>query len=510
MRTGEIARQIDGVELAAGDASVEVDDVVFDSRKAGPGALFAALRGVQADGHDFVDSALERGASAVLVEPDFDASGIDAAVLTAQRTRQVLGPVSAAVFGQPSRDLQLVGVTGTNGKTTTCWMLEQLLGADGGSVGVIGTVNHRWGEVEIPAVNTTPESAEIQSLLARMRDDAVRRVAMEVSSHGLETHRLLGCAFDVGVFTNLSQDHLDFHGTMEAYFRAKARLFTELLPAAQAAGKTPIAVINADDDAGAKLVDRVTGLDSVRCVTFGRGEGAQFRVSDVESTLERTAFAVDAPVGRLDVSLPLIGDFNVMNATAALAAALSIGMPPNELLDALDTLPQIPGRMERVDGGGPSVFVDYAHTPDALARALEVLRPLCSGELTVVFGAGGDRDRGKRPAMGKAASERADRVFVTSDNPRSEPPASIIDDILSGCGASLAGLGSHDSGDLVAEEDRARAIRSAIATSCVDDIVLIAGKGHETYQEIHGERRPFDDRDVARGALSGEPSESRA
>ncbi|MGM0556257.1 MAG: Mur ligase family protein, partial [Myxococcota bacterium] len=332
MRIGDIARQIDGVELQSGDPSVEVDAVVFDSRRAEPGTLFAALRGLHADGHDYVDSAIGTGASAVFVERGADVPSLDVPVIVAEDTRRMLGPVSAAVFGHPSDALEVVGVTGTNGKTTTTWILEQLLGVDDTSVGVIGTVSHRWLDQTIPAVNTTPESAELQSLLSRMRDDGVGRVAMEVSSHGLETHRLRGTAFDVGVFTNLSQDHLDFHETMEAYLAAKERLFTELLPASARSGKRPIAVINADDEAGQGLAQEVEELDEVRAVTFGRTTGADFHVRAIEPGIRRTSFRVDAPLGELRVEMPLIGDFNVMNATAALAAAASLGMSPMGLV----------------------------------------------------------------------------------------------------------------------------------------------------------------------------------
>jgi UDP-N-acetylmuramyl-tripeptide synthetase len=505
MRTGEIARQIDGVELLRGDSNVEVDAVVFDSRKAEPRTLFAALRGTHADGHDYLEAAIEQGASAVLVEPGAAWSDADVPVLVAEDTREVLGPVSAAVYGKPSSALELVGVTGTNGKTTTTWMLEQLLAADDTPVGVIGTVSHRWMDHAIPAVNTTPESAETQSLLARMNADGVGRVAMEVSSHGLETHRLGGVHFDVGVFTNLSQDHLDFHGTMEAYRAAKERLFTELLPASARSGKRPVAVVNVDDEAGRGIADKIDASDGIRCVRFGTDSDADFRVGAIQTDTRLTTFCLEAPMGELRLELPLIGDFNVMNATAAFAAATSLGIPPNRLVGALASLPQIPGRMERVTGErGPTVFIDYSHTPDALERALAVLRPLTDGDVVAVFGAGGDRDRSKRPAMGRVAVESADRVFVTSDNPRSEPPSAIIDDILSGCGASEAALRENPRERLVADTDRASAIRTAIATANTGDIVLVAGKGHEAYQEIHGERHPFDDREVARAALGDE------
>ncbi|MFW5966233.1 MAG: Mur ligase family protein, partial [Persicimonas sp.] len=374
MRLTELLDRIDEIELARGGVDgVEIREVVFDSRKVEPGALFVALVGSAADGHAFVDDAVEAGAAAVLVEDLEAAARLQIPVLVADDTRRVLGRIAEHFFARPSMELSMVGITGTNGKTTTAWMVSALFEQTGRPSGLIGTIAHRWdGHVE-RAVNTTPESLVLQRLLRRMRDDGVEQVALEVSSHGLATHRLVGTHFDAAVFTNLSRDHLDFHGDMEAYRDAKARLFTELLPASKRAGKDPVAVINVDDEAGRWMSDRA-GEAGVRCTTYALDAAADCRARVLDEELAGTRFRVEAPGQTFEVTSPLLGRFNVSNALAAVAVGLELGLGVDDIRRGLDALPPIPGRMQRVESkGGPTLFVDYAHSPDALERALETL-----------------------------------------------------------------------------------------------------------------------------------------
>lgn len=508
MNLSSLLEQIDELELASGQAGgldeTEITALTFDSREVEPGTLFVALRGANVDGHRFVDAAASAGAAAVLVERDRLPVDIECPVLVADDTRQTLGLVGAAFFDHPSSELSIVGITGTNGKTTTSWMLESLFVAAGQKSGLIGTIGYRWGGHEEPAVNTTPESLVVQRLLARMRDAGVGRVAMEVSSHGLQTHRLRGTEFDAAIFTNLTQDHLDFHGSMDAYRQAKARLFDELLPESARAGKTPKAIINLDDEHGAWFAERARARD-VETVTFGLHSDAQWQAKQVEQSLDGSRFAVCGPDEEFSVACPLLGDFNVSNALAASVAARLVGLSAEQIRAGFDALEHVPGRMQRVEHDGrPTVFVDYAHTPDALERALATVRPLCQGRTIVVFGCGGDRDRDKRAPMGSKAVGGADVVVVTSDNPRTEAPEAIIDQILDG----VSGMPRIEADALVraprgvwVEADRAEAIRAAVSAAGDEDVVLVAGKGHEAYQEIGRERIAFDDVEQVRAAV---------
>ncbi|WP_168211036.1 UDP-N-acetylmuramoyl-L-alanyl-D-glutamate--2,6-diaminopimelate ligase [Persicimonas caeni] len=506
MKLSSLLEQIDEIELASGRADdVDVCDVAFDSREVGPGTLFVALRGANVDGHRFVEAAADAGAAGVLVDRDRLPFEVDCPVLTSNNTRATLGAVGAAFYEHPSSALSLVGVTGTNGKTTTTWMLESLFLAAGRRSGLIGTIGYRWGEHEEPAVNTTPESLVVQKLLARMREARVTHVAMEVSSHGLSTHRLRGTRFDAAIFTNLTQDHLDFHGDMDAYRRAKVRLFDELLPASARSGKSPTAIVNMDDEHGKWFADR-SREQGVQTVTFGLSDGVDWQAREVEQRLEGSRFLICGPHEQFAVEIPLLGDFNVSNALAAAVAARTVGLTPDEITAGFGALGHVPGRMQRVEHDGqPTVFVDYAHTPDALERALATLRPLCRGRLMVVFGCGGDRDRDKRAPMGRNAVDGADLVVVTSDNPRTEEPETIISQILEGVGDAprieLGDLARATTGVWV-EPDRAEAIRRILPATGRDDVVLIAGKGHETYQEIGRERVAFDDVEHVRSSVN--------
>ncbi len=466
-----------------------VSGVVADSRRVKPGDCFVAVPGFKQDARRFVPEAVRRGAGVIVTEggplPD-----VAVAQILVPSARRALARLAGFWYEHPSRALSLVGVTGTNGKTTTSYLVDALLRSRGAPTGIIGTIQYVLGAEVLPAHQTTPEALDIQAMLATMRERGVRGVAMEVSSHALALHRADGLEFDVAVFTNLTQDHLDFHGTFDVYRAAKRRLF-ELL----AAGRKPrrTAVVNADDPSGAAMV---AGLD-VPVLTFGFGQGARVRPAEWRSSLEGIRLSADTPGGRLTLASPLVGEHNVMNLLAAIATGLALGLPPETIARALGEVVAVPGRFERVDVGQPFlVVVDYAHTPDALERVLATARRLTPGRLAVVFGCGGDRDRGKRPIMGEIAARLADRVWVTSDNPRSEPPRAIIDEILVGA-RRVSGAGAQVS----AEPDRRAAIHAALRWAARGDTVVIAGKGHETYQLVGSEVLPFDDRDVARRIL---------
>jgi len=467
-----------------------VTGVTADSRRVRPGDCFVAVPGFRQDARRFVPDAVRAGARLVVTEgavvPD-----VDVAQVLVPSARQAVARLAGAWYGHPSRALTLVGITGTNGKTTTSYLCEALLRAAGLATGVIGTVQYVVGGEVRPAGQTTPEALELQAMLAEMRTRGVRGVAMEVSSHALALHRVDGLEFDVAVFTNLTQDHLDFHGTLDAYRSAKRRLF-ELLAGSMKRGR--LAIVNADDPSSAAMV---AGLE-VETLAFGLGAGARVRAEAFTSALDGIRMTVATPRGRLEVSSPLIGEHNVMNLLAAIGVGLALGLEPPPIAEALRGVAAVPGRFEQVRAGQPFlVVVDYAHTPDALERVLTTARKLTAGRLGVVFGCGGDRDRGKRPLMGAIAARLADRLWVTSDNPRSERPGTIVDEILAGVRRAV---GAADR--WVAEPDRATAIRLALDWARAGDTLVIAGKGHETYQIVGAEVLPFDDRDVARRLLA--------
>jgi UDP-N-acetylmuramoyl-L-alanyl-D-glutamate--2,6-diaminopimelate ligase len=478
-----------------GDAETTVTDVVLDTRRVVPGALFCCVPGARVDGHDLAGKALDAGASALCVQRPLD---LEAPQLLVGRVRDVLAPLATAFFDHPSRRLELVGVTGTNGKTTTTFMLEAIFRAAGRIPGVVGTVEVRMGDERRPAVHTTPEAPDLQRLLAEMADAGVQAAAMEVSSHGLALHRVDGTGFRAAIFTNLTQDHLDFHADLDDYFQAKRRLFTSPF--------TPLGVVNVDDPHGRLL----TQTAEVATVTTGTAADAQWRATDVAASLDQTSFRVRSPAGSIPVRLRLAGQFNVANALGALAAADALGIGLETAVAGLETLAGVPGRFERVDAGQPfTVLVDYAHTPDSLDNLLRAARAVTGGRVIVVFGCGGDRDRAKRPLMGEIAGRLADMAVVTSDNPRSEDPEAIVAQVAEGV-AHTAG----PDGFLV-EVDRRAAIRAALAMAGLGDAVLLAGKGHEQGQEFAGGRKiPFDDHVVAteelKALLGGPGGSSRA
>jgi UDP-N-acetylmuramoyl-L-alanyl-D-glutamate--2,6-diaminopimelate ligase len=482
---------------ASGDLGSDprITRVTGDSREVVPGALFFALPGVKADGAAFAAEAARRGAAAVVAERKVDCG--TALLLLAPSARRAMAVAAANFHGRPGDALALAGVTGTNGKTTVTYLVEACAQAAGVPIGVMGTVTHRFPGVVRTAAHTTPESTTIQSLLGEMRDAGAKLAVMEVSSHALAQDRVCGLHFSVAGFTNLTRDHLDYHGDMEGYFAAKRRLFHEhLVP-----GGT--AVVNAHDPWGTRLADQLG--PGRRIWRYGTRTDDALRPLELKSGLHGIAARVATPAGELEIGSPLVGAHNVENLLCAAGMALALGLPLEAVGRGLSASPGAPGRLERIAARGINVFVDYAHTDDALSRALAALRALAPRRLLCVFGCGGDRDHGKRPLMGEAAARGADVAIVTSDNPRSEAPEAIIEEILPGlerAGATRRSLESaaERSGYLV-EPDRRAAIRLALSLAREGDAVLVAGKGHEDYQIVGAERRHFDDREEARAAL---------
>lgn len=475
-----------------GPVDREITAIAYDSRRVKPGTIFVALRGAKVNGTQFLEQAIASGAEAVVSETE--ELRTRATNVTVADARIALADLAAALFQHPARALKIAGVTGTNGKTTTTFLLKQICEATMHRCGLIGTVRYEVGDRILPAARTTPESVEVQELLWQMRSAGCKAVAMEVSSHALMQERVRGVEFDVAIFTNLTQDHLDYHKSMEAYFDAKARLFTGLAGQAKKKGK---AVINIDDRYGAKLVGRVE--KEVPIITYGVGARADFRASNVRIDFNGTSYQVDAGGKSYLVRLPQIGQFNVYNSLAAIAGASVLGVDVRSAVLALAGAPAVPGRLEAVPAQRNfRVFVDYAHTDDALLNVIKTCRELNPARLIVVFGCGGSRDKTKRPRMGAVVDQHADFAIVTSDNPRQEEPLAIIEDIKPGM----------IRGNYEVIADRKEAIFKAIAMAAPRDIVLIAGKGHETYQEFADYTEPFDDVAVARQALEGKRVDS--
>jgi UDP-N-acetylmuramoyl-L-alanyl-D-glutamate--2,6-diaminopimelate ligase len=446
-----------------GGAPTDIADLAYDTRQVEPGALFFCVPGERADGHDLAGEAVERGAVALVVERPLE---LGVPQLIVPSSRAAMAVAADEFFERPTEELVLAGVTGTNGKTTTAYLLHSILDAAGMRPGLIGTIESRVGGESRPAVRTTPEAIDLQRTFRAMLDAGDRSCAMEATSHGSALGRLDGVRFRALAFTNLTQDHLDFHGSMDDYYEAKRRLFVEHEPASAAA-------VNVGDEWGRRLADELRRLDRAPLLTYGLVEGAELQWHDV------------------DVETHLRGRFNRENILAAVAVCRLLGIPDSAVSDGLGGLAGVPGRFESVVEGQPfSVFVDYAHTPDSLANILRTARELAAGRVICVFGCGGDRDRGKRPEMGRIAAELSDVPIVTSDNPRSEDPQAIIDEILAGM-----------PGAPEVEPDRRAAIELAIQQARQGDVVVIAGKGHEQGQEFADRKVPFDDREVAREAF---------
>lgn len=468
-----IVERLDDAGLLAGPRPVvdlQVGGIADDSRRVEPGTVFCAWHGTARDSHDFIPLAVHAGAVAVIAERADDTDPTPRIVV--RDGRRAAAVAASVVYGDPQDDLALVGITGTNGKTTTAWLVRHVLAArwPSASLGTLGAVLERGQIVSGSDTLTTPGPVELAATLRALVDRGVRALAMEASSHALHQGRMHGLRFDAGVFTNLSRDHLDYHGTLESYLEAKLQL-EDLLR------EDGWAIANADDRAWDSL-----GAKGARLLRFGIHHDANITARELEIDGRGAHFRLETPRGAVPVSLPLLGAYNVSNALAAAAVGVAFDFAIDEIAHQLETTPQVPGRLERLTAIPCPVLRDYAHTPDALERALATLRPLTDGRVIVVFGAGGDRDRGKRPLMGSAAQEGADVTIVTSDNPRSEDPDAIIDEIVSGMRDGYVRI-----------TDRRDAIAAALDMASADDIILLAGKGHETYQVIGTEKRPFDE-----------------
>jgi UDP-N-acetylmuramoyl-L-alanyl-D-glutamate--2,6-diaminopimelate ligase len=470
----------------------DIRALCFDSRRVRTGDAFIALKGEKSDGAEFIPRAVDAGAEAIFTETE--AFTGRATQILVKNTREALADLSAAFYGHPADVLKMAGVTGTNGKTTTTFLLKAICEHYLWRCGLIGTVQYQIAERVLPAARTTPESLEVQRLLADMRDAGCKAAAMEVSSHALCQARVRGIEWDVAVWTNLTQDHLDYHKTMEAYFQAKASLFTGL-----AAQRKPAkAVINLDDGYGQRLIQQLG--NAVPIVTYGQGARADFRATNIRIDFNGTSYQLDANGKSYLVRLPLIGAFNVYNSLAAIAAAWVLNIGVRQSLLALADAPPVPGRLQAVKGRRAfRVFVDYAHTDDALLNVIKTLRELKPAALVVVFGCGGNRDRSKRPRMGAVVDAHAEWAIVTSDNPRGEDPQAIVNDILPGM--------PKKNYEVIL--DRKAAIQRAIEYARERDIVLIAGKGHETYQEFADHTIPFDDAAIAAAAMADKPAGPR-
>jgi UDP-N-acetylmuramoyl-L-alanyl-D-glutamate--2,6-diaminopimelate ligase len=504
MRLNELLRGVDvaGVTGPAGAEQMEISAVAYNSREVQPGAVFVAIRGEKTDGNRYVFDAIERGAAAIVSELARSSDApTDVAWVQVKNARQALAAISANFYGRPAHALKLIGITGTNGKTTTSYLVDSILRAARLQTGLAGTIEYRTPRGSHEAKNTTPESLELQKFFAEVRAAGGTHAVMEVSSHALAQERVWGCPFDVAVLTNLTRDHLDFHKTMEDYAAAKRRLF-----AGTGAGAPRVAVLNSDDPFAAQL----TGL-APRTLTYGLKNGADVKTRKIDLTFSGLEFTTQTPAGKIEIVSPLVGRINVYNILAAIGAALALEIPSEAIAEGILDLKNVPGRFERIDEGQPFlVVVDYAHTDDALRNLLQTAQelvrrntggqvrqnvggPAGTGRIITLFGCGGDRDRTKRPLMGEAAGAMSHLVVLTSDNPRSEDPRLIINDAVVGLQKANA--------NYIIEADRARAIEIALDKAEPGDIVLLAGKGHETYQILREETIHFDDREQARAAL---------
>ncbi|HEY3447321.1 MAG TPA: UDP-N-acetylmuramoyl-L-alanyl-D-glutamate--2,6-diaminopimelate ligase [Myxococcales bacterium] len=489
MKLSAVMAGTDAKRVAGPSGDPEIRRVTCDSRQVEPGSLFFALAGAKADGSQFAREAVKKGAVAVVSEKAIEGLG-DAQAFEAPNGRRAMAVAAANFFGRPANAMTLLGVTGTNGKTTTTYLVESILAAAGEKPGVVGTVSYRFGGKEIPAPNTTPESTALQELLAQMKAAGTTSVVMEVSSHALAQERAHGLSFTSAAFTNLTRDHLDYHLDMESYFAAKRRLFFELL-----AGP---ATINTDDSWGQRLLDELGREGRTAWGFSASGRTADLYVRDCKTSIEGMQGTLVTPRGESPFKTRLVGAHNLENILTAAGLALGAAFDLKDIVKGIEALSNVPGRLERVSGKGIHVFVDYAHSDDALTRALAALRPLTTGKLVAVFGCGGDRDKGKRPMMGEAAGKGSDLAIVTSDNPRTEDPQAILEAILPG----LAKAGAKG---FKVEPDRRKAIELAVSLTRPGDVILLAGKGHEDYQIVGTTKHHFDDREEARRALGVTP-----
>jgi UDP-N-acetylmuramoyl-L-alanyl-D-glutamate--2,6-diaminopimelate ligase len=485
VQLAKLIRSLDVIE-SKGTMDLNITDIAYHSNQVKGGELFVAIAGTKSDGHQFIKDSITKGAQAVIAEqiPPYP---IDIPLVVVKDARKALAQVSAEFFSHPSREIALVGITGTNGKTTTSYLIESILKAAGKEVGVIGTVNYRIKRKEKPAPTTTPESYDLQQLLREMVTEGAQYVVMEVSSHALDQERVRACHFDVGVFTNISPEHLDYHEDMDRYFAAKKRLFLEILPEAQ---KSPWAIINLDEP---MLRDFLIKINELQVMTYGLSRG-DVRVLQRELSLGGIRAILSSPSGPLEIQTPLIGEYNLYNIMAATAVGISLNIPREAISQGIKNLSLVPGRMEQVGDGNPWILVDYAHKPEALEKSIKELKRLSTRKMFVVFGCGGDRDRSKRAPMGRIGVQWSDIAIITSDNPRTEDPLQIIEEIEKGAKEISPPR-------YLVIPDRREAIKKAIALAGHQDCVLITGKGHENYQIIGEQRLPFSDREEALKAL---------
>jgi len=508
----ELRKLLEGVEIRkiSGETLKEIEGIAYHSKQVQKGFLFAAVRGIEVDGHQFVEEAIERGAEAIVLEKEQQIS--DGTMIFVPNSRQALGKISSNFYGDPSSRIRLIGITGTNGKTTTTYLLESILKKAGYKVGVIGTINYRFEGKTMPAPNTTPESLDLQRILGEMLREGASHVIMEVSSHGLDLDRIYGCQFDGAVFTNLTSEHLDYHKTLEQYFDSKKKLFSDYLVKSLKEGR--FAVTNDDDPRGGKIVEGI----KLPVIRYGLSSSSDITADQMVSSFEGLSCRIKTPKGDIFVHSKLIGNFNLYNILAAVAVGIAIGLPLETLKQGVEGLEGVSGRFEKVENRrGVHVIVDYAHTHDALERVLLGLKDILesgarsNGKMITVFGCGGDRDRTKRPLMGEVAGRYSDLAILTSDNPRTEDPLAILGEVEKGF-QSLR-LRRWDFDEIKAWRsgkgylkipDRREAIRTAIRLAQPSDTVLIAGKGHEDYQIIGKKKFPFDDHIEAKKALEEE------
>lgn len=503
MTLSELLEKLDDFDLK-GDASVRISSLTCDSRKVQPGSLFFALRGTTADGHTFIENAVSAGAAAIVFE-DTAYAPRDVPRVKVADARSFMGRMAAAFNGDPTASLPLIGITGTNGKTTTTYLIEAIMAEAGLPAAVLGTISYRFGKATIEASHTTPESTELQTAFRQLKEAGAQAFVMEVSSHALEQKRVDGCHFDVGIFSNLTRDHLDYHTNMENYLEAKLRLFTDLLRPTELKPHRH-AVINMDDRYGPVISERC----ACPVISYGINGSCHVRPIGVTSSVNGIRGTLATPAGSIEFASRLTGRFNLSNILAAAAAGIALNLPLEAIGKGIQKLANVPGRMERVENRrGVTCLVDYAHTGDALENVLSTLKEVAEGRIITVFGCGGDRDNGKRPIMGRIAAEMSDLAIVTSDNPRTEEPFSILEQIKAG----ITALAVHEyhlgeiSSDFpekgfIVLENRREAIRLAIRVAKAGDIVLLAGKGHEDYQIIGTVKQHFDDREEASAAFA--------
>jgi UDP-N-acetylmuramoyl-L-alanyl-D-glutamate--2,6-diaminopimelate ligase len=505
----ELRKLLEGVEVIriTGETLREIEGIAYHSKQVGKHFLFAAIRGLKLDGHQFIGEATRRGAEVVVLEKEQEI--LNRTTILVPNSRQALAKISSNFYGDPSSCVKLIGVTGTNGKTTTTYLLESIFKKAGYAVGTIGTINYRFGKKIASAPNTTPESLDLQRILWEMVREGASHVIMEVSSHGIDLDRVHGCQFDSVIFTNFTSEHLDYHKTLQQYFESKRKLFSDILMMSRKTGR--FAVTNHDDPKGEEIIN---GID-LPIIRYGLDPSCNISADQVISTFEGLSCNVKTPKGNFSIHSKLMGDFNLYNILAAVGTGVAMDIPLKTLEDGVEELEDVPGRFERIENRrGIQIIVDYAHTHDALERVLlglkNILRsgPRGDGKIITVFGCGGDRDRTKRPLMGKVAGRLSDLTILTSDNPRTEDPFAIMDEVEKGFKSLPLGMLSRDETGswrskkgYVRIQDRREAIQMAIRLAKPSDTVLIAGKGHEDYQIIGEKRFPFDDRIEAKKAL---------